>query len=76
MRPQRPRVLTGSGHDAARYAKLQKDMAEVFDLYDRWLAMRGGYLVHRLMSMVDVLHIPLIRALNEVSTPTPTINLS
>lgn len=60
-------MLTGSGHDAARYAQLQSEMREIFNLYNRWISMRG-YLANRMISMADVLHIPLIRALNEVST--------
>lgn len=63
-------ALTIWGHNAERYASLQADLKKTLGLYRRWLMLsKGDYLIDTVPCLADILHIPMIRALNEVSTP-------
>lgn len=59
-------ALTHRDHDAARFAKLQKDFKELLKTYQFWLQQHENLVANILMAP-DVFHLPMIRALNEVS---------
>lgn len=59
-------MLTGRGHDAARYAELQGEMHKLLKVYEAQLA-EHKFLCSDNISAADLFHLPLIRALKEVS---------
>lgn len=59
-------LLTVRGHDSKRYAELQNSMKKVLTFYDSVLANKK-YLVKDEVMLVDLFHLPVIRALKKVS---------
>ncbi|EJT46223.1 hypothetical protein A1Q1_05180 [Trichosporon asahii var. asahii CBS 2479] len=54
----------GKGHDSKRYAELQNSMKKVLTFYDSVLANKK-YLVKDDIMLVDLFHLPVIRALKK-----------